>query len=228
MSLRRSRWRLIAVAVAATLGSSLSVFAGDDPPALPKAPYFPGPSAVEARIEAALNQRTELNFVDASLKDCLDFMKDYHDIQIWIDEVALQDAGIDPSKTVNLEVSGITLRSALRLMLDREGLTFVIEDEVLKVTSRPAALIRHTTRVYPVSDLASSPEELKSLVEAVQNGVSDTRWRTREDGGSGGTITAVLGTKALVVRQTYAGHEKVLELLSSLRQAQAATATTAK
>jgi hypothetical protein len=217
MTPARSRWWL-AFAILATLGT----LHAQDRAAPPKAQYFPSPSPLEVKIETSLNERTELKFVDISLKDGLDFIHDYHGINIWIDERALLDAGIDPSKTLSIEVSGITLRSALRIMLESQGLTHVVENEMLTITSKPAALLRTQTRVYPVSDLAANAEELKSLVDAVQNGVSEARWRTRDDGGSGGTITAVLGTRALVVRQTYVGHEKVLELLSSLRQAQAA------
>jgi type II secretory pathway component GspD/PulD (secretin) len=227
MTLSRCRWCPFAIATAVVLLNFVTVLAGDDRPSAPKVAYFPGPSAVQEKIEATLNQRTELNFADASLTDVMDFIKDLHQVQILIDERALQDQGIDPSKTINLEVSGITLRSALRVLLEREDLTYVVEDEVLKITTR-AAIMRQQTRVYPVADLASSSEELKSLVEAVQNGVADAHWRTKEDSSIGGTVTAVLGTKALVIRQTYGGHEKVLELLSSLRYAQQSTATAAQ
>lgn len=221
MALSVRRWCPFAIAVLMTMWCSLVASAGDDRPAAPKIAYFPATSEVEAKIEAALKERTELNFVSTSLVDALSFVKDYHQIKLFIDVAALQHDGIDPSTTVSLEVSGITLRSALRLLLEREELTYVVEDEVLKVTTRTAAVMRQQTRVYPVADLASSPEELQSLVEAVQNGI-DAKWRTREDSSIGGTITAVLGTKALVIRQTYAGHEKVLELLNSLRDAQEA------
>jgi hypothetical protein len=111
----------------------------------------------EDRIEAELNNRTELNFVDTSLTDAVDFLKDYHQIPIIIDEAALQEEGVDPSKTVSLEVSGITLRSALRLLLERENLTYIIKDEVMKITTtakaeEDTALL---TRVYPVADLST-------------------------------------------------------------------------
>ena len=219
MALSVRRWCPFAIAVLMTMWCSLVASAGDERPAAPKVPCFPANSEVEARIETALNEPTELRFVNIALTDAVSFIKDFHQIQIIVEEAEINNDGIDTGRLVSLEVSGITLRSALRLLLEREELTYVVEDEVLKVTTRTAAVMRQQTRVYPVADLASSPEELKSLVEAVQNGI-DAKWRTREDSSIGGTVTAVLGSRALVIRQTYAGHEKVLELLSSLRDAQ--------
>ncbi|MDZ4685500.1 MAG: hypothetical protein SH850_10590 [Planctomycetaceae bacterium] len=110
-------------------------------------------SPIEQRIEAALGERTELAFADTALTDAIDFLKDYHQISIYIDEAALQDEGVDPSTPINLELSGITLRSALRLLLGAQGLTYVIEDEVMKITTQTKADEVMTTRVYPVADL---------------------------------------------------------------------------
>jgi hypothetical protein len=110
------------------------------------------PSPIEARIEAALEERTELAFADTPLIDAIDFLRDYHQINIWIDETALQDEGVDPSTPITLELSGIRLRSALRLMLKGQGLTYVIEDEVMKITTQDAADGVLSTRVYDVAD----------------------------------------------------------------------------
>jgi uncharacterized protein with von Willebrand factor type A (vWA) domain len=110
-------------------------------------------SPIEQRIEAALAERTDIAFADTSLTDAIDYLKDYHQIMIYIDQTALQDEGVDPSSPINLELSGITLRSALRLMLQPLGLTYVIEDEVMKLTTQTAADEVLTTRVYPVGDL---------------------------------------------------------------------------
>ncbi|GIX05466.1 MAG: hypothetical protein KatS3mg114_1335 [Planctomycetaceae bacterium] len=107
----------------------------------------------EERIEAALNERTEVDFVDYPLSEALEYLRDYHGIEIWIDRNALQEEGIDPSKPVNLQLSGITLRSCLRLLLEPEGLTYAIQDEVMKITTQAKADEALSVRVYPVADL---------------------------------------------------------------------------
>jgi hypothetical protein len=50
-------------------------------------------------------------------------------------------------------MKGITLRSALRLLLQPLGLTYIIEDEVMKITTQAKADEKTSTRVYPVGDL---------------------------------------------------------------------------
>lgn len=112
-------------------------------------------SPQEQRIAAALNDRTELTFTDTPLTDAIEFLRDYHEIPIWIDQVALQDDGIDASSTqINIDLSGVSLRSGLRLLLEPQGLTYIIEDEVMKITTLAIQQDTLTTRVYPVADLA--------------------------------------------------------------------------
>ncbi len=108
----------------------------------------------EQAIASALSQRTELAFTDQPLSDVIEFLKDYHQIPIWIDQTALNDEGIDPSTTqVTIELSGVSLRSGLRLLLEPQGLTYLIQDEVMKITTKAVADELLFTRVYPVADL---------------------------------------------------------------------------
>ncbi len=107
----------------------------------------------EQRIQQALKDTTEVQFTDQPLKDALEYLEDLHKIEIWIDQPALADAGISTDQQVNLVMSGITLRSALRLLLEPLQLTYVIEDEVMKITTQEKADEKMSTRVYPVADL---------------------------------------------------------------------------
>ncbi|MEX2114740.1 MAG: hypothetical protein WD845_16225, partial [Pirellulales bacterium] len=54
---------------------------------------------------------------------------------------------------VTLEVDNVSLRTALRLLLRRLDLTYVVEDEVLLITTVDAASQRIVTTVYPLGDL---------------------------------------------------------------------------
>ncbi len=110
-------------------------------------------SPQEQRIVAALSERTDLEFTDVPLSDVIEFLRDYHQIPIWIDQTALQDEGIDTSLPITISLSGISLRSGLRLLLEPQGLTYIIEDEVMKITTQALADEALSTRVYPVADL---------------------------------------------------------------------------
>ena len=107
----------------------------------------------EAKIIAALDDKTELEFVDQPLSDVIDYLKERHAIEIQLDTKALTDAGLGSDTPVTRNIRGITLRSALRLMLSEMDLTYVIRDEVLMITSKTEAENMLSTKVYPVADL---------------------------------------------------------------------------
>ena len=118
----------------------------------------------EERIRAALEEPTEVEFIDLPLQDCLNFLKDFHNIEIVVMKADLEAEGVETDTPINLTLSGISLRSALKLMFEGHGLPikYVIEDEVLKITTEAYAGAARTTRVYPVGDLVI-PIQTRSL-----------------------------------------------------------------
>ncbi len=110
-----------------------------------------GPS--EKAIHDALKQPTQMEFAETPLNDAIEYLKDYHHIEIQLDTKALSDAGITPDTPVSRVLKGITLRSALKLMLRDLQLTYIIQNEVLWITTPEEAENRLSTRVYPVADL---------------------------------------------------------------------------
>ncbi|GIS60084.1 MAG: hypothetical protein CM1200mP2_23090 [Planctomycetaceae bacterium] len=100
-----------------------------------------------------LDDETEMEFVDLPLSDVVDYLKQQHNIQIILDEQALLDEGIQPDEPINMSLSGISLRSALKIVLEPMALTYVIQDEVMRITTEAKAEEMMSTRVYPVADL---------------------------------------------------------------------------
>ncbi len=107
----------------------------------------------EQRIRRALTETTEVALIDTPLADAITYLKDLHNIEIWLDKETLSKDGIATDQLVSLTLSGISLRSALRLLLEPLLLTYVIEDEVMKITTITNAEEKKSTRVYPVADL---------------------------------------------------------------------------
>ncbi len=126
----------------------------------------------EKRIREALKSPTQLEFIDTPLSDVIDYLKDMHKIEIQIDGKALDKAGIDANTPITKNLKGISLRSALRLMLREHGLTYVIEDEVLLITTPEAAESRLSTATYPVADLAPPQSKLTGLYSPTRRGES--------------------------------------------------------
>ncbi len=107
----------------------------------------------EKKIQKELGEPTTIDFIDTPLEDVLNYLEDLHEIEIELDLRALDDLGIDSGSPINRSLQGIALRSALRLMLDDLDLTYIIDNEVLIITSVEEAETRLVTKVYPVADL---------------------------------------------------------------------------
>jgi hypothetical protein len=90
----------------------------------------------QTRIRAALDEKTELDFTDQPLSDVIEYLKAKHEIEIQLDQKALADAGVSSDTTVTRNIKGITLRSALRLLLGELDLTYVIQNGALMITTK--------------------------------------------------------------------------------------------
>ncbi len=107
----------------------------------------------EQRIYDALEKKVDLEFIDTELGLAIQSLSDRYQIPIIPDTTRMEEFGVGLDQQVNLVISGISLRSALKLMLEQHDLTYIIEDEVMKITTSEYANQLLQTRVYPVADL---------------------------------------------------------------------------
>jgi hypothetical protein len=124
-------------------------------------------SPKEEKLREALNQPTDVNFTDQSLKDCIEYLAKARGIDIVIDQNAIDEGGNSADlneENITLQLNGVTLRSILKLLLNGKDLTWLIEDEVMKITTTEAAEDEGSIkpRVYPVGDLVIPPMMLQS------------------------------------------------------------------
>lgn len=110
-------------------------------------------SKAEENIAAQLDKQTDIAFTDTPLTDAVQFLSDFHNIPIIIDKEALTEEGIAEDTAVTRTLTGVKLRSALKIILQPLQLSYVIEDEVMKITTAAKEKLRLQTRVYPVGDL---------------------------------------------------------------------------
>jgi hypothetical protein len=112
------------------------------------------PGSTEKRIYEALEKPVEnFDFTETPLRDVIAQIEDAQGIPVEIDSKAFEDAGLDLETPVTKSVSGISLRSALRLLLGDLDLTYLIKDEVLLITTKDKAAENLVVKVYPVADL---------------------------------------------------------------------------
>ncbi len=190
-------------------------------------------SVLVKRIEQALLQDAEVAFSDTPLHEAVDFLKELHRIEIWLDKETLTADGINTDTPITLQMSGISLDSTLNMMLEPLQLDYVIKNEVLVITTKVRAEDTMETRVYNLSRVPHlTPKELVEIIvggsptNATGSGgvasetvtlIPDSKWELID--GDGGTAWA--GKTTLIIRQTQRVHREIVALLDQLAQAEA-------
>jgi len=179
----------------------------------------------EAKIRSELDDMTIVEFIDTPLEDVLTYLEDYHEIEIEIDQRAFDKLGIVSCLPINRNLHGISLRSALSLILSSVDLTYLVEDEVLLITTIEEAETHLHAVVYPVGELirpAGDPSDpftrqqkglcLDDLIEIIRTMADPFGW------GEGTGMFAAFGNH-LVIQQTEPAHQEIESLLRALHQA---------
>jgi len=193
----------------------------------PEIASLPEPAGWKKRIHAALAEKIDCHFQETPLQDVADFLATKGKINILIDRRALEDVGIGADTGVTFQVRGISMGSALSLLLREWDLTYVVRHEVLLITTPEEAEDKLETRIFPVADLAVPWDEderwlnpapwwagdYESLIELITATVRPAMW---EEVGGPGAIDVWHG--CLVVAQTREVFEEVEVLLAGLRK----------
>ncbi len=174
----------------------------------------------EEAILRVLNSVMSVNFKDNKLEDVIDYIMDKTKMTILVDRKALEEAGVDYETPVTLKVNKIGVRTLLRKILNDLGLTYVIKDEAIQVTTLKRARELMTVRVYPVADLVvdldpTHPPAVRQLVTAqnaaqlmalIRQTVETPAWASEENGGMGASISFNAATLSLVVKASAEMH----------------------
>jgi hypothetical protein len=186
-------------------------------------------SPAVAKINAALASITEIHCDNTKFSEVIETLKKRHKIEIQLDAAALKDGGFDENTPITKHNSGLTLRSALRLILNELRLKFVIQNEVLLITTPEKAESEEymTTRIYFVKDLILVRNEsgeietdFQHLIDLIQESIETKTWA---DNGGTGTITPYQFRDhcLLAISQTQEVHEEIVALLAALRRSAA-------
>lgn len=115
--------------------------------------YFPRPTKAERKILDALEKTVEVDFQELGLEDCITSLQEQANIDIWLDREKLTDEGVALDQPITLKLKGRRLESILNLVLRPKQLEYLIDDDVLKITTAPSAGDTLFTRTYPVGDI---------------------------------------------------------------------------
>ncbi len=114
-------------------------------------------SGNERMIEMKLEKPLTLEFKQASLREVIDKFADLAQINVVVDEPAIAADGLELEKTlVNEKISQpISLRNVMQVVLDKYRLQYVVENDVVQITTQKKAKGRMYTKVFSVMDLVT-------------------------------------------------------------------------
>jgi hypothetical protein len=178
-----------------------------------------------AAIRTLLEKRRDLDFAETPLKD-IETVLNKLGILAQLDVKAITDAGGSADMPITFKINAVRLDAALRLMLEEHELNYIIDHDVLLITSDTKAKEHVVIECYPVGDLigetsGKTTKEIDKayaeLVEVVTTNIAPPTWA---DAGGTGSITPFPLCKALVCAQTGEIHGELKALLAKLRAGQ--------
>jgi general secretion pathway protein D len=174
----------------------------------------------DLEIEKKLRTQVSVAFHNKPLNQVLEQLAKLADVNIHLDENGLSQEGVLPETPVTLELGkDIMLKSALNLILEPKNLCFVIQDEVLKITSKEMKAGQTYVRTYQVGDLVMP---IPNFVANPNMGLAGAYHQAMSNAGmGGGGLPGTLGTPLAVVasrdgtRQSAAINPNMLAQISS-------------
>ncbi len=179
-------------------------------------------SAKEKAVIAALDKPVSLAAREQPFEDVLQELSNKMGQELFVDGKSLADAGLDIKKPVSIAGNNLSARTFLRQILAGQGLTFVVQDEVIKVVTVEKARDLLVTRVYylgdivqgvgpfagplqwgPFVDYQQTTANVQVVMDAITNSVDPMSWKK---GGGAGTMSFHFPSMSLVVRASTEVH----------------------
>jgi hypothetical protein len=204
------------------------------------APITVGDSQItrlNASLKDALGNRQPLVLDKAPLVEVAARLRTQTGLNVLVDQLALENAGIPLNLPLTARSPAISLRSALQMLLEPNHLKAVIRDGALVITSYEVAQYDLVNSVYPIEDLLLREIEEDALmdsqpamagasfgcitrrgdqvIEVITSAVAADTWGNV---GGPGSIVAVPAGKCLVVRQVPEVHELMEAWLRDVRK----------
>lgn len=170
------------------------------------------PSEATARIRAAMNDETRLEFIETPLEEAVQQISALHDIPVFVDRRSLEEIGLTPDTPVNISLQNVSLRSALRVMLSELDLTYIVKDEILRISTIETAEQNLVVEMYVFPEALTDKSD--KVLAALTAAVTPQVWTLQ-----GGPCNASVIDNVLVVSAHETVHEDVIEFLQKLQEA---------
>jgi hypothetical protein len=187
-------------------------------------------SPIVAKIERALSeplQSAGLDFTEIPLEQVVALIQEEYKLPVYLNKPALDAIGLSVDAPVTGSLRDISLKSALNVMLNELQLVYVIQNEMLIITTPEEAEMHLRTCVYDVRDLLpdTSNRSTDALIDTIVSCIATETWA--ENGGGEAEIRP-LKPGSLVISQTQPIHDQIRDLLAAVRSIDRATPASAK
>jgi hypothetical protein len=182
-----------------------------------------GREGPKATIVRRLQKRHDISNTETPLKDVGQSFSIAAGVPIQFDFKAITDAGINFDLPITFAAKNLQFDVALRLMLHEHELNYIIDHDVLVITSDTKAKEHVVADYYPVGDLIGDTsgkttkeidDAYESLVDTIKSTIAPASWT---DSGGSGSVTAFSPCKAIVCAQTDEIHAELAALMTKLR-----------
>ena len=173
------------------------------------------------KLRNELESSTTMDFIDAPLQDVVEYLKDFHDIEMQLDLRALEERGVGADTPITARLKSLSLRDALRYLLDQYELDYVVQDSMLLITTRDAADQIREVRVYNVAECVGPTVTSHELANAIKDLFGPRAAPTSKVTNGHGLVHDVSGFvvplgEVLIVRASQREHEEIEKLLCAL------------
>lgn len=109
----------------------------------------------EFEIELKLDRPVSVEYTQTPIGLAVDDLGQQAGLQVSWDDAALDEEKVSKSKPITEKLTGLSARNVLSLVLEKAGLSFVVEHEVVRITTLKKAKGRLFTKVFSVADLVT-------------------------------------------------------------------------
>lgn len=173
-------------------------------------------TAEERKLIASLDTLIPRGMKDVPFEEAVQLISTAIDQKVYLDKKSLDDLGLNLGQKVDVP-GGVSGRSALRVMLQSQNLTFLVRDNIIQVVSLERAKEMMVQRAYDVRDLVAmggtfngplqwgsildaqqTYENARILVDAIQRSIDPKVWK--DSAGGPATIVFHYPTMSIIVR----------------------------
>ena len=172
-----------------------------------------------SNIVKRLDQVIAIEVEEEPLHELIAALSKTSGIPMLIDQRSLAEIGISHKEPITSKLTHLSLRSSLSLMLGNLDLTYMIQNEVLQITTVEAAEQNQQGRIYFLEGTGVTTKQSNEVATLITTTIAPAAWE--QMGGPSTAVPCLPDNKtrpAIIVSTTFDIHDQIDALLTALRQ----------